>query len=324
MACVAGKNFNAESLGRSSLSGQAKISGRTLLALAHKNLKHCKFALAFRSLFMQGVTAQDPVGCFPSGMNQDDADAYLITKVRGKIAGESNICAATASSSGLSSADDDDDAADMAALSVEGGSRDESDFGLDESAGAGDGDGGRGPLFVGFIPFCLFGPDAPMKYRSHLIGTSDVIGSRELQRKLSLEKANQDRKSDPGRGLSGEELKERAEIAQEDDRLAQKELDRLVLMYSITSKSLENRMQMELMLMNSVPDQTVKDACLAKYRLLSIEVEEIQSKVSALSQGKRKANKAVAEYLDFKSKKSKRDSIGSGGESSSSNENDGL
>ena len=81
--------------------------------LAEKALKHGKFSLAFRKEYMQRVTAQDPVGQFPSGNNQDDADDDLIAKVKRKIAGETNVLASNAIAEAAADAIADDDARDL-------------------------------------------------------------------------------------------------------------------------------------------------------------------------------------------------------------------
>ena len=111
--CIAGVHFNKESLSKATKTGANLLSGRTLLDLAKKVLKHGKFSLAFRKGYMQGVTAQDPVGQFPSGKKQNDADDDLIAKVKRKIAGETNVSASNAIAEDAADAIADDDARDL-------------------------------------------------------------------------------------------------------------------------------------------------------------------------------------------------------------------
>ena len=108
-----------------------------------------------------------------------------------------------------------------------------------------------------------------MKYRSSLLSTLLIIGSLRLQRKVAIEKLIQDRKRDSGRGVSAEGLKERTGVGQQSNLLATKELHTLirqVLLYDVTTKSLENRFHMQLPIMNSAPDQTLEGVHLAKCR----------------------------------------------------------
>ena len=105
-----------------------------------------------------------------------------------------------------------------------------------------------------------------MMYRSPLLSISDIIGSRRLQRKGAIEKLIQERKRDPGRGVSAEGLKERAE----------KQPPSCKEPTDCTSPDTHIH-QYDKVARDPLSNATPKGGYLAKCRLLPIEVELLLS-----------------------------------------------
>ena len=187
--------------------------------------------------------------------------------------------------------------------------------------------GARGRLFIGFISFCLFGPDGHKSARSHLLSVSDDDGNggRAKQRKKQREARNKERANDADRGMSAEELKDRAELAQRDEAMSAKDQDRKLLALHTKSKSLQSSMSSELQLMALLPDQSGKDECLKKYRALDAENSDVLKKITGILETKRKVPDAVAEYLSYKTtnKKPKPGQEGGSGSGGSGDEGEG-